>query len=286
MTAETTTAGRGPVQVTGEVFSVKQAGDYLHLTIVAGGIAERARPGTFVTVAVGGDVSAALLPRPFWIYRAKPTGAYGGTVEIVCAARGKGSTWLARRRAHEPVRMVGPLGRGFSLPREPVTCALVGEGYASAVMFTLAERLRERECGVHMVLGGHGEGSLFGALEARRAARSVTVVTRDGSVGIKGGVADVLPQLMERTGVEVAYACGPPGTLAQTARICGTGGVWCQTALEQPMACGFGACGGCVVPVHAGEGAVRMARACVDGPVFPGDRVAWDRLGAADGGES
>ena len=71
-----------------------------------------------------------------------------------------------------------------------MACALVGGGYGSAPLFRLAERLRERGCAVHMVLGAATETRLFGVLEAKRSAQSVTVTTVDGSVGIKGLVTD------------------------------------------------------------------------------------------------
>lgn len=267
-----------PPRVHGEVFSVSRSGDYTHLTLVAAGVAERARPGTFVLLGVGGEMSATVLPRPYWVYRAKPSGAYGSTVEVVVSPRGPGSRWLTGRRAHDTVEITGPLGRPFALPKEPVTCALVAEGYASALMFGLAERLRDRGCPVHMVLGAEREPGLFGALQARRAARSVTVTTHDGSVGIRGSVVDVLPSVLQRHEAEVVYACGPSTLLADAARVAGEGGAWCQVAVERPLPCGFGACGGCELPVRGDDGVLRSARACVDGPVLPAERVAWDQL--------
>jgi dihydroorotate dehydrogenase electron transfer subunit len=272
-------AGRGPLQVTGEVFSAKRVGDYVHLTLVVDGIAERTRPGNFVALAVGGDASALLLRRAFSIYRVKPAGVYGGTVEIIVAASGPGTSWLASRQAHDPIDVVGPLGRPFSLPKERVSCALVGGGYGSAPLFGLAERLRERSCGVHMVLGAATESRLFGALEARRAASSVTVTTVDGSVGIKGIVTDPLPSLLARHSVDVVYACGPMGMLASVSAVAAQHGAWSQTAVEESMACGIGVCMTCVLPVTGDDSVPRMVRACVEGPVFAGDRVRWDAIG-------
>ena len=99
----------------------------------------------------------------------------------------------------------------FKLPKEPVACALVGGGYGSAPLFGLAERLRERRCAVHMVLGAATEARLFGALEAKRSAQSVTVTTVDGSVGIKGLVTDALPGLITRNQIEVVYSVRADG---------------------------------------------------------------------------
>lgn len=274
-----TTLDRGPVQVAGEVLTVKRLGSHHHLTLVAPGIAERFRPGTTVAVAVGGGLTDRTLRRAFPIYRVRATGAYGGTVEVVVQATEAGQSWLTRLAPGTPVDLIGPLGRPYALPKEPVTCTLVGTGHHSAPLFGLAERLRERGCAVHMVLAARTEAGLFGALEAKRAARTVVVATEDGSVGMRGGVADLLPALLERTGSEVVYAAGPAPVLHAVAAAAERHGAWSQTALETELVCVTGACLTCVVPVVGEDGATRMVRACLDGPVFRGDRVRWDDLG-------
>ena len=275
----TATVATGPVQVTGEVLSVKKAGAYQHLTMVAPGIAERFRPGTFVTVAVGGPLSSTTLRRGLPVHRVRPTGAYGGTVECVFAVDGAAAAWLAAAPAGTPLDVVGPLGRPYALPKEPVTCVLVGDGCASAPLFSLAERLRERSCVVHMLLGATTESALFGALEARRATRGVVVTTADGSVGMRGGVVDALPDLLTRVQADVVYAAGPHDVLHGVARAAEAHGAWSQTAVDVPDGCGTGLCLGCVLPVVGEDGVTRMVRACAEGPVFRGDRVRWDDLG-------
>ena len=263
---------------------MKRVGDYFHLTIVADGIAERTRPGNFVALAVGGDTSATLLRRAFSIYRVKAAGIYGGTVEIIVAAHGAGTSWLANRQRHDRVNVVGPLGRPFALPKQPVACALVGGGYGSAPLFGLAEKLRERNCPVHMVLGASTEARLFGALEAKRAASSVTVTTVDGSVGIKGLVTDPLPGLLARHDIDVVYSCGPMGMLRAVTGVAAQHGAWVQTAVEEAMACGVGVCMTCVLPVVGDDNITRMVRSCVEGPVFAGDKVRWDVIGTIPAG--
>jgi dihydroorotate dehydrogenase electron transfer subunit len=275
---------RLPLQVEGEVFSAKRVGDYTHLTIVADGIAERTKPGNFVALSVGGDTSGLLLRRAFSIYRVKPAGVYGGTVEVIVADSGPGTRWLTRRQAHDPLDVVGPLGRPFALPKEPVACALIGGGYGSAPLFGLAEKLRERSCPVHMVLGASTEARLFGALEAKRAASSVTVTTVDGAVGIKGIVTDPLPALIDRHGIEVVYSCGPMGMLRAVSAVAAEHGAWSQTLVEEAMACGIGVCMTCVLPVAGDDGITRMVRSCVEGPVFSGDKVHWDAIGTIPAG--
>lgn len=268
-------AARTPVHVAGEVLATRRAGAYRHLTIAAPGVPERFRAGNFVAVTVG---DGRLARRPLWIHRVKETGAYGPTLDVVVEPRGPGSTWLAELPVGARLPVTGPLGRPFALPREPVSCVLVGEGYAAAPLFPLAARLRERGCAVTLVLAADDEGHLLSALEARRSARSVSVVTRDGSVGVRGDVSSQVDAVLERADADVVYAAGPATTLAAVAAAAERRGAWSQVALETPMACGTGLCQGCPVPVVAEDGVTRRVRACVDGPVIRGDRVHWGEL--------
>lgn len=276
-----TRPGSGVVQVTGELIATRRAGAYHHLTFVAPGLAELARPGQFVALAVGGPTSANLLRRCFSIHKVSPSGTYGGTVDVVVAAHGPGTTWISQLRAHDEVDIVGPLGKAFPLPTEPVPCVLVGGGYGSAPLFWLAEALRERGCHVEMVLGAATESKLFGVVEARRHADGVTVTTDDGSAGTQGWVSDVLPDVIRRTGAGVVYGCGPMGMLRSITDVAAAEGAVAQVAVEESMACGVGVCMTCVMPVVGKDGTTRMVRSCVEGPVFRGDRVRWDAF--ADG---
>jgi dihydroorotate dehydrogenase electron transfer subunit len=160
-----------------------------------------------------------------------------------------------------------------------VTCTLVGGGYGSAPLFTLAEQLRERGCRVDFVLGAATEARLFGVLEAKRMSQSVAVTTVDGSLGDRGIVTDVLPDLLSRTGSDVVYACGPMGMLSAVADLAARFGAHSQCAVEEAMACGVGVCMTCVLPVIGDDGVSRMVRSCVEGPVFRGDRVRWSDVG-------
>jgi dihydroorotate dehydrogenase electron transfer subunit len=269
-------ASTGVVQVTARLLATRPAGAYHHLTFAAPGLAELARPGQFVALAVGGPTSANLLRRCFSIHRVSPTGSLGGTVDIVVAAHGAGTRWIADLRAHDEVDLIGPLGRAFPLPTEPVACVLVGGGYGSAPLFWLAEALRERGCRVEMVLGAASEDRLFGVAEAGRVADGVAVTTDDGSAGTRGWVSDVLPEVIRRSGAAVVYGCGPMPMLEAITTVATAEGAVAQVAVEESMACGVGVCMTCVLPVVGTDGTTRMVRSCVEGPVFRGDRVRWD----------
>jgi dihydroorotate dehydrogenase electron transfer subunit len=220
-----------------------------------------------------------LLRRAFSIYRVAERGVYGGTVEIVFSVEGKGTQWLAGLRAHDPVDIVGPLGRPFALPREAVNTTLVGGGYGAAPLFSLAEQLRARGCRVDFVIGAATDAKLFGALDAKRISTQVAITTEDGSTGDRGRVTDVLPGLLSRNASDVVYACGPMPMLAAVARVAKAYGAHSQCAVEESMACGIGVCMTCVLPVRQDDGRSRFVRSCVDGPVFDGDRVRWDDVG-------
>lgn len=266
----------GVVQVTGEVIATRAVGAYQHLTLRAPGVAELARPGQFVALAVGGPTSANLLRRCFSIHKVRPAGTYGGTVDIVVAAHGPGTRWITELRAHGTVDVVAPLGRPFPLPKDPVACVLVGGGYGSAPLFWLAEALKDRGCHVEIVLGAASEDRLFGVEEATQVADGVTVTTDDGSLGTKGWVSDVLGEVIERTGAGVVYGCGPMAMLHSVTEVGSAHGALAQVAVEESMACGVGVCMTCVLPITGNDGVTRMVRSCVEGPVFRGDRVRWD----------
>ncbi len=269
-----------PLQVQAEVLTVRRVGAYHQMTIVAPGIPAQFRPGHFLAVSVGGPSSGLLLRRAFSIYGVSERGVYGGTVDIVFAVSGAGTAWLADRRPHDPLDVVGPLGQPFRLPRDRVSAVLVGGGYGSAPLFSLSEALRAKGCRVDVVLGAATADRLFGALDAKRMSSTVAFTTDDGSFGERGRVSDVLPAVMQRARTDLVYACGPMAMLQAVARIAGEHGVPSQVAVEEQMACGIGVCMTCVLPVIGDDGVTRMLRSCTEGPVFLGDRVRFDEVGS------
>lgn len=261
------------VQTTGEVMSRKRTGDYHTIVMVAPEVASRARPGQFVMIAVD-PWSRCLFRRPFSIASASASGPQAGSVEVVFDAIGAGTEWLAARRAHDRLGIVGPLGRPYALPEEPATCLLVGGGYGSAPLFYLADELRRAGCRIHSIIGAATEKRLLGALEARRVSSTATFTTEDGSAGTRGRVTDALPEIVARTNPDVVYACGPMAMLEAVSKQAAEIGVPCQIAVEEFMGCGIGVCWTCVLPVRTSKG-IRHARSCTEGPVFDGAKVEW-----------
>jgi dihydroorotate dehydrogenase electron transfer subunit len=269
--------GVAAVQVRGTVLTVRRVDAYVAMTLVAPVIASRFKPGQIVAVAVGGPQTSMLGRRAFAIHDVRP--AHGGTVEFVFDAKGPGTSWLASCRSRDVLDVLGPLGRPFPVPRDPASCLLLGVGTGSAPMFSLAARLAERGCQADFLLGGSSVDTVFGALTARRAGRSATIVTADGTLGARGTVVDALPAVIQQARTDVIYACAPSPVLRAVCAVAGRYTIPVQVLVTEPMTCGTGVCSGCVLPVIGTDGITRMVRSCVDGPVFRGDLVRWDDMG-------
>ena len=262
-----------------EVLSNKKVGAYHHMVFAVGDVAQFCRPGNFVAISVGDVSSNLILRRAFAIYRASDRGQYGGTIELVVAAHGSGSRWLASRQIHDRVNMVAPLGTQFGIPTEPVSALLVGGGYGSAPLFGLAEVLKAQGSRVDIVLGASVAGKIYAPLEGKRAVNTMTMTTEDGSAGIKGKVTDALPSLISKYGSEIIYSCGPMAMLSAIDEIAQSHEILHQCAVEESMACGIGVCMTCVLPISGEDGVVRMLRTCIDGPVVDGSKVVWNSRG-------
>jgi dihydroorotate dehydrogenase electron transfer subunit len=267
----------------GEILTHKKYGEHFHsLTIVAPEIGERVAPGQFVNIACDSNRSF-ILRRPFSVYRVHKRGAWAATIEIVFDVRGPGTRFLSELRAHSVVQLIGPCGHGFELPRERSHCLLVGGGIGAAPLFFLADELRNEGHRVDVVLGARSIHHLLNAIDVRRLASVYRITTEDGSMGERGRVTDVMQAMIQRCSSDIVFACGPHPMLAAVARVCTENEVPVQVAVEELMACGYGVCMTCVLPVFAdgrSSGEVEYARACTEGPVFDGTSIVWSRAAA------
>jgi dihydroorotate dehydrogenase electron transfer subunit len=260
-----------------EILSTRKVGVYQSLTLVAPEIAERARPGQFVAIAMPGGRDF-ILRRHFSIHQASRRGGWAGTLEFVVDPCGPGSSWLGESVAHEFLDVIGPLGRPFAYPRRLTNCLLVAEGRGAATLYFLAQELAARHKRIDMVVGAETLESVFKPIEAKRLSQTVSIVTDDGTLGEQGGVLDALDAAVERSSAEVVYAAARPATLRKIAEFCLERRIPAQVLIEERMGCGFGLCHTCVVPVaHADGRGYENVRSCVDGPVFNPARVLWDR---------
>jgi len=258
--------------------NAKRVGAYHSIKIVAPEVAERVRPGQFVSVAMP-QGRTFLLRRHFSIHQASRRGGWAGTLEFVFDPRGgRGSSWLAEVKAHQFLDVIGPLGTAFAYPAKLSTCLLVAEGHGAAPMFFLGQELRARGKRVDMLMGAETQELVFKPIEGKRLAQTIVIATEDGSLGETGSVADLLTQVVEATGAQVIYAAAGRQTLRRISEFCSERQIPSQVAVEEEMACGFGLCFTCTVPVIRKDGSgYDHLRACIDGPVFNPARILWDR---------
>ena len=232
------------------MLSHKKYGEHYHsLTIVAPEIGESVRPGQFVNIRCG-ERRSNILRRPFSVYRVHKRGGWASTIEIVFDIRGPGTQYLSQLRGHAIVDLIGPLGRGFALPKRRAHCLLVGGGIGAAPLFFLADELRNEGHRVDVILGARNSGLLLNSIEARRLASVCRITTEDGSAGDQGRVTDILEETMDKCETEVVYTCGPHPMLAAVSRICTERKIPVQVAVEELMACGYGVCMTCVMPLR------------------------------------
>lgn len=209
----------------------------------------------------GGEDERPYLPRAFSVMRVRD-----GEAHYLLEDVGPGTNRLCELRAGDGCWVLGPLGQGFREPRDGRRACLVGGGVGIAPLAIWQDALLERGA-AHALLLGFRDGAHAIGANLLRCAR---VATDDGSLGHHGLVTELLAaELAEHPHAEV-YACGPPLMLEAIRALCEERAIPAQLALESGMACGFGACFGCVVPTRDGG----YVRVCVDGPVIEGDLLA------------
>jgi len=264
-------------RVRAEVLNARRLGAYHSITLVAPEVAERVRPGQFVSIAMP-EGRTFLLRRHFSIHQSSRRGGWAGTLEFVFDPRGLGTGWLAEVKAHQFLDVIGPLGKAFAYPAKLNACLLVAEGHGAAPIYFLAQELRARGKRVDLLVGAEDMDHVFKPIEGKRLSQTITIVTADGSLGERGIVLDALAQVVESTGAQVIYAAARRSTLRAIAELCMERRIPSQMAVEEPMACGIGLCFTCTVPVIRKDGSgYDNLRACTDGPVFNPARILWDR---------
>ncbi len=233
------------------------------------------RAGQFYMLSAdgwGGPGGRPYLPRAFSVADAE-AGAEGVRLDFLLEAVGPGTAILGALEAGDALELTGPLGRPFSEPAELAPGAagaiLVGGGIGIAPLAILRRGLAERGIPQRVLLGFR-DRSHAGGLELFRCSE-VRTASEDGHTGHQGYVTDLLSVVLDGDDAATAavYACGPPAMLEAVRVLCERREVPAELAMETPMACGFGACFGCAVPVRAG-GYIRL---CVDGPTVRADEI-------------
>lgn len=245
-------------------------------------------PGSFAEPAAGQfvmirdpDRAEPLLPRPISVYGFQREGGHA-TMNLLCRVAGLGTSLFSALPPGRAVTVLGPLGRGFEIAPDVRNLLLVGGGVGAAPLALLLQggRLPESCFGKGRVTAylGAATAELLTGLSRFAGFCDLRTATDDGSSGYRGPITGLLAaELAEYDDEEtLILACGPHAMVRSLARLLLGRNIRCQVSLEERMACGLGACLGCVVAIREGEGGAAYRRVCHDGPVFDLQELLFD----------
>ena len=243
-------------------------GDAVLLTVsVPSAVLSHLKPGQFFNMVTRFASSwDPLLRRPYSVYRSHRDPP---ALTFLVRPFGRGSAWLSERRPGERIGMLGPLGNSFTIPSQARRLLMIGGGVGVAPLVMLSDDAAANGLDVVFLMGAATQEGLLAASELSDRVEYV-VATDDGSRGHRGLVTEVLGDYVRWT--DQIFACGPEPmyrtlrAVVDPLRINRKPSI--QVSMERGMACGLGACLGCVVETRRG-----MIASCVQGPVFDLDEV-------------
>lgn len=230
-------------------------------------LAMAAAPGQFLHVRCS-ETLDPLLRRPISVCLADRE---RGTVYMLYRIAGKGTELLARVKKGDFVDVLGPLGRGYSLPQKGDGVAVLGGGIGIDPLYFLLECIKgiygPDTDGVSVFLGAAAYTAIPVLDQVRAMGFSVHTATDDGSGGFKGNVVQLAEEVLGGRYPDRVYACGPLPMLKSLGQALGDHPA-AEVSMEEHMACGVGACLSCICRVRAKGEEPEYAHVCKDGPVF------------------
>lgn len=244
------------------------AQDTYRLTFMAPDWAQQSHAGHFVNIQISG-CGEIFWRRPFSVHRVD---RYQGTVDILYAVVGRGSAALSRMQAGEQLNIVGLLGNTFYYDATMQHAIVVAGGLGIAPFSLLLQDLAGGSAKITVLYGVRSAAYLCCVAEMQSLGAEVIIATEDGSAGENGLITEVAEAYLAATAQEDGrslFICGPAAMLERMQQILQNHHLPAQVTVENLMACGFGACVGCAVPLARprADGSL-YALACKDGPVF------------------
>jgi dihydroorotate dehydrogenase electron transfer subunit len=232
-----------------------------------------AKPGQFVMLRLCGQIEP-LLRRPFSIHRLISGNGHFQGIEILYKVVGKFTKNLSMLKKNEWIEILGPLGSGFSIPKNTKRIFMVAGGMGVAPIVFLASQLKNNKVDFSlccMFLGGRSKCDILCLDDFDQLKMDVHLTTDDGSAGNKCLVTHPLEMALAEKQPDILYACGPREMLKSVVVLAQKFAVNCQVSVETMMACGMGACLGCAV--KPGGASEKYLHACLDGPVFDANAI-------------
>ena len=258
--------------------NIRLSSDCNVVRLDAPALAATARPGQFVMVKAS-DGLKPLLRRPFSIFEILTTAdSSPAGFSLLNKRVGVGTTLLFDVKPQTRIACLGPLGRPFTLVDPPREAWMVAGGVGLAPFLTLARALRARGTAASLFYGGRSADDLFFLDAFEQLGVTLVVTTEDGSRGERGLVTAPLHRALAAAAAlpPMLYVCGPTPMMRAVATIGATHACPSEVSLEPMMGCGMGGCYSCVVSVRDDHDASpHFVRACMEGPIFAGDRLVW-----------
>lgn len=242
--------------------------DIFSITIKFDKIASNAVSGQFLQFYL--PKGEMILPRPISICLIQQD---KGLITLVYKVVGSGTKYLSSLKPNDLIKVLGPIGNGFIKNKDLNKVALVGGGIGAPPLLQLLKELKleNKNIEVHVYLGFRSQSIL--TEEFKKLGAKVYITTDDGSIGYKGNIVDLINE--NNINYDHFFSCGPKVMLSNLSQYAENKKIPCQVCMEERMACGIGACVGCVVEVK-NEATSTYKKVCKDGPVFYSSEVMWN----------
>lgn len=222
-------------------------------------------PGQFYMIGVNRGTDP-LLKRAFSLFRRTSDG-----FQVMYRIKGRGTSLLREMGKEVTIEVLGPLGNYYPVPPEGQAPLVIAGGIGLASVFPFLHAYQGR---AFVFYGARSCDEIFMLDELKGMGREVFISTVDGSLGTKGNIVDTLDKYLESNRSDISkyvlYACGPQAMLRAISEVSASKGITAYISLEEHMACGLGACLGCVVKTKTG-----YKRVCKEGPVFKSEEITW-----------
>lgn len=228
---------------------------YFKLVFRSPSLSKNINPGQFLHMRVN-QGQDPYLRRPFSYFRASR-----GEIEILYEVLGYGTFILSGKKKGDVLRVMGPLGNAFAGNLGRKKRILVAGGVGVPPLVFLAEKYPTE----YLLIGTKSKAELMPKSELKKVRGKVLYSTEDGSYGTKGRVTLLLEKILkdQHPGEFFIQTCGPKKMMEAVIAIAAKYGIEGEASWDESMACGVGACLGCMVKTRGG-----LKRACADGPVF------------------
>lgn len=231
---------------------------FIQMSLNAPDLAKTGKPGQFLNVRAS-ETLDPFFRRPFGIYRFDEH-----RVDMLIEIRGQGTQLIAQKKPGDTLDVLGPLGKPFTMPSEKVThVVMVGGGIGVAPLLSLADALKDSGKNLILLYGARDSSYIFDLNFFKDAGCETYVATDDGSAGKKGRVSELYDKVPLDAEKTLLAVCGPIPMMKSVQEFAQKNGLSGECSCEEVMACGIGACLGCVVKTTSG-----YKTACHEGPVF------------------